>query len=700
MVMKSIFARNSDAALAIFVVAVAAMLLIPLPTPLLDLLLAINLSFSLLLLLVGLYIPNALALLAFPALLLLTTLFRLSLNVASTRLILSNGYAGEVIQSFGDFLIAGDPVIGGVIFTIITIVNFIVITRGAGRVSEVSARFALDALPGKQMAIDTDLRAGIISAEEACRKREDLRKESQLYGAMDGAMKFVQGDAIAGIFIIFTNILGGLYVGVLRGEMSFSEAVSTYTVLTVGDGLVSQVPALLISICAGIVVTRVSSGENTTLGKDIVSQLFQSSFLIAVASVVILIVGLLPNMPFWPFLFTSLCLAGVALYHSGRGGQTGERALLRQAGIGFAKGSVAEEVDDFEKSRLDIFLDAALLFKSYQVAPARHFSRYSELQHDFYEATGVQLPPLKVHGDKFFSPSHYKVCIGETTLFSGRIPTGAILIEMNPETARSFGLEIESTEMHPISGNAIAWCADTTNLRRFAEAGAIRIFDFMEYITLRAAAFLQRHPEEVLSIVDVHAELKDIQQRYPGLIPETFNSEFINVSRMTTILQKLASEGISVRNFRQILGSVASYCSVYGASMVQEDDFDVQDIVSFIRIDRKRQTLGRLLSHRETLKVISVSTDIEEALEGVQITSQGGASVIDPQTFEAMQRGLQQIAEQIALRGLLPVSILCPVGLRHKLSDFLQLTYDYIDVVTFDELDPTIQVETIGVWQI
>jgi type III secretory pathway component EscV len=255
MVMKSIFARNSDAALAIFVVAVAAMLLIPLPTSLLDLLLAINLSFSLLLLLVGLYIPNALALLAFPALLLLTTLFRLSLNVASTRLILSNGYAGEVIQSFGDFLIAGDPVIGGVIFTIITIVNFIVITRGAGRVSEVSARFALDALPGKQMAIDADLRAGIISAEEACRKREDLRKESQLYGAMDGAMKFVQGDAIAGIFIIFTNILGGLYVGVLRGEMSFSEAVSTYTVLTVGDGLVSQVPALLISICAGIVVT-------------------------------------------------------------------------------------------------------------------------------------------------------------------------------------------------------------------------------------------------------------------------------------------------------------------------------------------------------------------------------------------------------------------------------------------------------------
>lgn len=276
---RQLLTRNSDAMLALFVVAVAMMLLIPLPTPLLDLLLALNISFALLLLLVGLYMPNALALLAFPALLLLTTLFRLSLNVASTRLILSRGEAGRVIEAFGMFLIGGELVVGMVIFTIITIVNFIVIARGATRVSEVAARFALDALPGKQMAIDADLRAGLMSAEEARRRRDDLRKESQLYGAMDGAMKFVQGDAIAGFFIIITNILGGLYMGV-HGGMGLGDALQRYTLLTVGDGLVSQIPALLISICAGIVVTRVSSGENRTLGSELGMQLFQSPFLL------------------------------------------------------------------------------------------------------------------------------------------------------------------------------------------------------------------------------------------------------------------------------------------------------------------------------------------------------------------------------------------------------------------------------------
>ncbi|NMC63443.1 MAG: FHIPEP family type III secretion protein, partial [SAR324 cluster bacterium] len=229
------------------------MLVIPVPTWLLDILLVFNLSFSLLLLIVGLYMPNSLALLAFPSLLLITTLFRLALNVASSRLILSEAYAGEVINAFGSFLIRGEVIVGIIIFTIVTIVNFIVIAKGSSRVSEVAARFTLDALPGKQMMIDSDLRANLINAETARQRREDLQRESMLYGSMDGAMKFVQGDAIAGFFVIFTNIIGGMYLG-LRGGMSFSAAVQTYTVLTVGDGLVSQIPALLISVCAGLVV--------------------------------------------------------------------------------------------------------------------------------------------------------------------------------------------------------------------------------------------------------------------------------------------------------------------------------------------------------------------------------------------------------------------------------------------------------------
>ena len=255
--------RFSDLALVAFVVATTALLVVPLPTPILDLLLVCNISFSILLLLVGLYIPNAQALFAFPTVLLLSTLFRLGLNVASSRLILSQGDAGRVIEAFGTFLIGGEILVGVIVFTIITIVNFIVISKGAGRVSEVAARFSLDALPGKQIAIDNDARAGLISAEEAKTKRDNLTREGQLYGSMDGAMNFVQGDAIAGFFIIVANIVGGIILGLFSG-MGIGDAVQTYTILTVGDGLVTQIPSLLTSICAGIVVTRVGSSDTAT----------------------------------------------------------------------------------------------------------------------------------------------------------------------------------------------------------------------------------------------------------------------------------------------------------------------------------------------------------------------------------------------------------------------------------------------------
>ena len=303
----------SDVFVAVFVLCIALLLLVPLPTMLLDFLIAFNIGFSLLLLLIGLSLQNALSLLTFPTLLLLSTLFRLSLNVASTRLILSEGEAGDVIRSFGTFLISGKLAVGLIIFLIITVVNFIVIARGASRVSEVSARFVLDSLPGKQMAIDSELRMGTISAEEAKLKREELRKESQLFGSMDGAVKFVQGDAIAGIFITFVNIFGGMYLGIKNG-LSFEDAVQTYTMLTVGDGLVTQIPALFISICAGIIVTRVSSGKDSTLGSDLFSQVLKNKKIIYFVSFAILIFGTLPGLPFLPFLLTSLLLIAAGYF--------------------------------------------------------------------------------------------------------------------------------------------------------------------------------------------------------------------------------------------------------------------------------------------------------------------------------------------------------------------------------------------------
>jgi type III secretion protein V len=304
--------RYADVILVALVVSITAMLIVPLPTILLDVLLVINISFSILLLLVGLYLPNSAALYTFPTILLLSTLFRLGLNVASSRLILSQGDAGQVIESFGTFLIRGQIVVGIIIFTIVTIVNFIVISKGATRVSEVAARFALDSLPGKQTAIDNDARAGVISADEARRKRDDLRRDSQLYGSMDGAMKFVQGDAVAGFFIILTNIIGGVYMGLSAG-MPLAEAVQSYTVLTVGDGLVTQIPGLLTSICAGIIVTRVSSVDVSTLSTDLRVQLFSQPITLLITGGILIVFAALPGVPAFPFLLVASIALLIAL---------------------------------------------------------------------------------------------------------------------------------------------------------------------------------------------------------------------------------------------------------------------------------------------------------------------------------------------------------------------------------------------------
>ena len=301
--------RVSDILIGVFLLLVAALLLVPIPTWLLDILLVMNLSFGIILLLAGIYMPNALALLSFPSLLLLTTLFRLGLNVASTRLILSEGEAGNVIRAFGGFLIQGEIIVGIIIFTIITIVNLVVVAKGAARVSEVAARFTLDAMPGKQLAIDADLRSGLISAEESQQRRDALRKESQLYGAMDGSMKFVQGDALAGIFIIFTNIIGGIYLGISHG-MTFQEAIENYTTLTVGDGLVHQIPAILISICAGIVVTRIAASEGSSLGADVQKQVLGNPAALILTGGLLVMLAILPGVPKLPFSLVAAALIG------------------------------------------------------------------------------------------------------------------------------------------------------------------------------------------------------------------------------------------------------------------------------------------------------------------------------------------------------------------------------------------------------
>ena len=590
--------KRSDTILALFVVAITVMLLIPLPTLLLDFLLAANISFALLMLLVGLYMPNALALLAFPSLLLLTTLFRLALNVASTRLILSAGDAGRVIEAFGTFLIRGEVLVGLIIFVIITIVNFIVIARGSSRVSEVAARFALDSLPGKQMAIDSDLRSGLLSAEQAQEKREDLRKESQLYGSMDGAMRFVQGDAIAGLFIIITNIVGGIYIGI-HGGMSFSEAAETYTVLTVGDGLVSQIPALFISICAGIVVTRVASGENTTLGADVGEQLLSRPGALVFAGALAALISVLPGIPTLPFLVMGGLLAGAGVWVLRAEREFApELPMRRDTALGLP-GTRALPLGLDERgaeSPLQIHLDAQVLYRLYKLNSQRYRAFWAELQAEMRQNMGLELPDVSVVPDPHCAPARFAFSVNGSVAGNGAVVLDGLLVETNPDQAAVLGLTVAEEAAHPLSGERVFWTSQLPTTKKVLEAGAIRSFDFFEYIALSVAAFFTEHPEEVLNLTEVHSMLKSLEKRYPGLIADALNREYVNISRLTEVLQELVREGVSIRDFKAIIESIAGYCSSFGASLGADDGFNLQDVVTFVRQARRRHIVAKLKS--------------------------------------------------------------------------------------------------------
>lgn len=693
--------QYSDIVLALFVVAIAAMLLIPLPTLLLDLLLVVNISFALLLLMVGLYMPNALALLSFPSLLLLTTLFRLGLNVASTRLILSQGHAGDVIQAFGTFLIRGEIIVGVLIFTIITIVNFIVIARGSSRVSEVAARFALDALPGKQMAIDSDMRAGLVSPREAEQKREELRKESQLFGSMDGAMKFVQGDAIAGFFIIIVNIVGGLYLGISNG-LSFADAVQTYTTLTVGDGLVSQVPALLISICAGIVVTRVASHDQSTLGSDVGAQVFKRSGSVLFAGALLVLIGFFPGLPTVPFIMVGLLFLGIGFMISRK--PSGTHALVPVSGSESALMITGGE-QSLEKPSLHrdaglvVHLDR-ILYRVYDQNAVHYRRWWSEMQDDFFERIGIRLPELVVLPEESLATLHCSVLINRTEAFRERALLDSVMVEAHPQNADMLGLDIIQEDEHPVTSHRVFWAPHSQATSRVITAGGLRIYDWMELLCVKVARFYQKHPEEVLSMSDVLTRLKDVEKRYPGLISEAFNTDFLDTSRLTEILHELVRQGLSIQNFRSIIEALASYCSSYGSSLVQSNEFDLTDIIGYVRLQRRRQLLSGQLSDRMSLRVVVLDDPVEEVILDAPFEGSSLPLAVDRQVFQRLVDGLDALMEPVQLSGILPVSILCRSEIRHKVSAFLRDCASPLSVISEDELEPNLVVEPVGVWEL
>jgi len=612
--------RISDIALAAYVALIAILLIVPVPTFLIDVIIVFNIASGILLLLAGLYVPNAVSLLAFPSILLLTTLLRLSVNVASTRLILTNAYAGQVIHAFGNFLIRGEVVVGLLLFGIISIVTLVVISRGAGRVSEVAARFTLDALPGRQMAIDADLRAGTLSPEQAKQRREELRRESMLYGSMDGAMKFVQGDALAGIAIIFINIFGGIYVGLSKGA-DLAESIQTYTTLTVGDGLVSQIPALLISICAGIVVTRVSSsGNQSTLGSELSQQLFTSPALLFLTAGVLLVIAVLPGIPSYPFLLFALLFGGIAMlrvrsqsrsqkefynYES----QTPSRVRLASQLPALPEPD-REENDDEEV--LVLALDETVLYRKYRQQPAELLSFWKNLADGLFAERGIELPSLQCTSSPLLKPLSAQILCAGSQKGSCTVPVQGIFVESNPANADILGCTVLVESEHPLSGHLCFWTADTLAVRRVLEMGSIRYYEPLQFILLSSIVLFLEHPELCIGISDTHRLLQSLEKKYPGLLSESFQGNFLSTVKLTDVLYTHIKHGGSIRDFKSIAEGVARFCAEQGVTPADDTDVNPLQVVNYIRSQHLTHLKSRFQEKSGALRVCLVEQSEDE----------------------------------------------------------------------------------------
>lgn len=676
--------RNSDILVAGGVVAILVFMIIPLPTALLDLLLAFNITLALVILLVGMYILRPLELSAFPSILLLATLFRLSLNIASTRVILLHGHegasaAGKVIQSFGNFVVGGNYLVGIIVFLILVIINFVVITKGAGRIAEVAARFTLDAMPGKQMSIDADLNAGMIDEEEAKIRRELISREAEYYGAMDGANKFVRGDAVAGIIITGINILGGLAVGVLQNRLTFGEAAQNYTLLTVGDGLVTQIPALIISTAAGIIVSR--AGSESSLGREITAQVLVQPKAIGIASGVIFGFAMVPGLPTLPFVMLSLAAAGFAY------------AVHRSAGSAEGRSEEAEvhegqvETADFPPTLPP--LDVLALEVGYGLISmvdveqnGELLGRIKTLRRQFAEELGIIVAPIHIQDNIQLKPGEYKILLKGNEVGRGELMP-QYLLAMNPGGARETVDGIATRE--PTYGLPAVWIRES--MRESAAAGGYTVVDPPTVLTTHLSELIRRHADELMGRQEVQQLLDHLKQTHPKVVEELVPN-LLPLGAVVKVLQLLLREQLPIRDLLAILETMADW-----APMTK----DPEVLAEYVRHALSRTITRKYLGEDGRLAVVSLGPQLEAALsEARQKTDQGHYLALDPALLEKVVRQLAQELEKFAPLGLRPV-VVCSTHLRLYFRKLIERYLPDLVIIAYDEILPSTEIRSLGV---
>ena len=674
--------KSSDVVLAVAMAAVLGALIIPLPPWLLDLGLAINLATAVALLVAALYARDALKVTSFPTLLLFTTLFRLSLNVSSTRLALAEGHAGEIIQAFGEFVVRGDYVVGAVIFAILTLVQFLVVTKGAERVAEVSARFTLDAMPGKQMSIDADLRAGAIDQAQARRRRRDLERESQMFGAMDGAMKFVKGDVIAGLVILAVNLLGGTCIGVLQNGMTLAEAASTFALIAIGDGLVSQIPSLCIAVAAGLVVTRVASEkEDDSLGSEIGAQLFGEAKALWVVAGLCVALAAMPGMPHLTFLGLGALLGGLAhvlervkaaaAEEDAAAAQTEGAAGAGAAAQGDSGGTPESAVAPVGVAPLTLDLAPDLTPLAQEQGGAFVHQVLNRMRDEVFFELGVRVPGIRVRTDAAYLPAGtYRILLDEVPAGMGQVVPGALYALAQPEELAFLEVKAEPA-VEPSTGRSI--CRVPVEGRARLEMAQVVIRSPGELIAEHLRNVLRARAAGLLGIQEVQGLLDGLEAQAPTLVKEALQK--VPLPLLTEVLRKLVEEQVSIRNMRAILEALVAPTTEGDATALAE---------------RCRQALYRYLSHKFApsgpLFAYLVDPEIEETLRSAG--PRGPAP--SPERVAEILEGVKRVAT-----GGQTVLLTAP-DVRRTLRKLCESAFPEVAVLTYGELDMNLQIRPLG----
>lgn len=668
-----------DLSVLLGVILIIIMLVIPLPGWILSVLILVNISIALLVILVAMNTTEALQFSVFPSLLLLVTLFRLGLNVSTTRSILSEAEAGGVVETFGTFVIAGNPLVGFVVFTILVIIQFLVITKGAERVSEVAARFTLDAMPGKQMSIDADLNAGMISDLQAKERREKVEHEADFYGAMDGASKFVKGDAIAGIIIVLINIIFGLIIGMVQMGLSFQEAITTYMQLTVGDGLVSQIPALLIATATGIVVTRVASEGN--LGTDVTEQLFRYPSLLYIASGAIFLLGLTPIN----FMLTTAIASVLAL---GAYVLSKETQLPAEDPIEEADASESDSMKSPEKVVNLISTDPVEFEFGYALIPLADANQGGDLldrivmiRRQLAIELGLVIPVVRIRDNIQLQPNEYRLKIK-----GNKVAAGELIL--NHYLAMSPGLEEESIEgidtKEPAFGLPAKWISE--EWKDEAELTGYTVVDPPSVVSTHITEVIKQHAHLLLGRQETKQLIDHLKETHPILVEEV-TPDPLSIGEVQKVLSKLLREGISIRNLPVIFETLADFGKMTN---------DTELLGEYARQSLSAQITEKYSGADNTLRVITLSENVERLItENVQQTEHGSYLAISPDSQQQIIRSISEKVEQVSLQEEVPI-ILCAPTIRMYVKQLLDRYYPQVVVLSYNEVEPNLDVQSIG----